>query len=256
MSKTFPMCRYSARAARSSRRAQARQTTEGSWPRRAGPVRKWNPPSTLPARALHLSDALRNEAKLAGPQRPFLPPTREAFTAASPRNRSLLLVPWKPAVLRVHPGVLIPRGTRRRGAGLGALAIHTPTIVSRRQQARATTLLGRVLLRDRSSRRDSGHADDARQPFLGPDVWGRDARRLRTERFSGRQVLRFAIRRVSDVSARPVCAIASRHRRQRQRGLVQCSVSRKAAVGYRLLAGMASSRRTQRANAPLQHTKR
>jgi hypothetical protein len=36
--------------------------------------------------------------------------------------------------------------------------------------------------------RDSGTADDARQPFLGPDVWGRDARRLRTELLSDREV--------------------------------------------------------------------
>ena len=51
--------------------------------------RKWNPPSTLRSASAALTVwPCRGPAKLAGPQRPFLPPTGGASTALSSRVRS------------------------------------------------------------------------------------------------------------------------------------------------------------------------
>jgi aspartyl-tRNA synthetase len=56
----------------------------GSTPRRAGPVRKWNPPSTLRSTPRFSGRDPQDPAKLAGPQRPFLPPARGASTSQGP----------------------------------------------------------------------------------------------------------------------------------------------------------------------------
>jgi len=54
-------------------------------------------------------------------------------------------------------------------------------------------------------------------PSLGQDVWGRDARRLRTELLSGREVCELLSGAVSDVAARRARAIASWQMQQRAR---------------------------------------